>query len=291
MKPILPSKLKTIYPFDNRWLTTKSNHKIHYVDEGSGHPIIMVHGNPTWSFFYRNLIIGLRTTHRCIAPDHIGCGLSEKPQNYPYLLKNHIENLTTLVERLNLQKFHLIVHDWGGPIGLGMAQRFPERIGKITILNTAAWPSHQIPKRISFCKNPLLSNFLIRGLNAFARSATFMAVEKPLPPLVKKGYLFPYNNWHNRIATARFVQDIPLSPPHPSWETLKQVERGLSLFTNKPIMICWGAKDFCFNDLYLKEWLMRFLHAKLHRYPNAGHYLLEDASHEVLDSIKEFLKK
>jgi len=183
MKPSLPSKLKTIYPFDNRWLTTKSNHKIHYVDEGSGHPIIMVHGNPTWSFFYRNLIIGLRSTHRCIAPDHIGCGLSEKPQNYPYLLQNHINNLTTLVERLNLQKFHLIVHDWGGPIGLGMAQKFPEKIGKITILNTAAWPSHQIPKRISLCKKPFLGPFLIRGLNAFAHSATSMAVATPLPPL------------------------------------------------------------------------------------------------------------
>lgn len=290
MKSLLPSKLKEIYPFNSRWLTTKSNYKMHYVDEGTGHPIIMVHGNPTWSFFYRNLIIGLRKTHRCIAPDHIGCGLSEKPQNYSYHLQTHIDNLVTLVERLNLQEFHLIVHDWGGPIGLGMAQRFPGRVKKITILNTAAFLSPRIPKRISICKTPFWGNFLIRGLNAFARSATSMAVEKPLSSLVKKGYLLPYNSWRNRIATSRFVQDIPLSDQHPSWATMKYIERGLPSLSHNPIMICWGAKDFCFNDHYLKEWLMRFLDAKLHRYPNAGHYVLEDAGDEVLDSLKDFLR-
>lgn len=265
-------------------------YKMHYIDEGTGHPIVMVHGNPTWSFFYRNLVLGLRNHYRCIVPDHIGCGLSEKPQKYEYTLHNHIENLTNLIRKLKLQEFHLIVHDWGGPIGLGMARLLQDRVKKITILNTAAFPSKNISKRIHFCKTPFIGNFLIRGLNLFAASATSMAVEKPLNPLVKQGYLYPYNNWRNRIAVSKFVQDIPLLEKHPSWETLKTIERSLHLFTKNPIMICWGAKDFCFNDYYLKEWMKRFLDARLHRFPNAGHYILEDAFDEVLDNMKDFLR-
>lgn len=291
MKSLLPKDLRKSYPFKSHWLETDLMHQMHYLDEGEGHPIIMVHGNPTWSFFYRNLVLGLRRQYRCIVPDHIGCGLSDKPQDYPYVLQNHIDNLVRLVESLDLQKFHLIVHDWGGPIGIGMAQKFPDRLKKVTILNTAVFTSSRIPRRISICKTPILGSFLMRGLNAFARCATFMAVEKPLNSLVKKAYIFPYNNWHNRIAIARFVQDIPLSnEQHPSWKTLKRIERGLSLLNKKPMMICWGAKDFCFNDHYLKEWLRRFIDVQLHRYSDAGHYVLEDAGDEILDCIQEFLK-
>lgn len=291
MESVLPKKFQEIYPFKSHRIQTASGYKMHYLDEGRGQPIIMVHGNPTWSFFYRNLVLGLRSNYRCIVPDHIGCGLSEKPQRYPYLLDNHIENLSRLVRSLKLKSFHLIVHDWGGPIGIGMAQQFPDQLKQIIILNTAAFPSGHIPFSISLCKKPFLGTLLIRGVNGFARGATFMAVEKALSPLVKKAYLFPYNNWHNRIATLRFVQDIPLSDNHRSWDTLKGIERGLSFLNNKPMLICWGAKDFCFNDHYLKEWLRRFTNAQLRRYAKAGHYLLEDAGDEILESIQEFLKK
>ncbi len=286
---ILPKKLQAIYPFKSHRIKTQLGHNMHYIDERGGHPIIMVHGNPTWSFFYRNLVLGLRDRYRCIVPDHIGCGLSDKPKNYPYLLQNHIDNLSKLVENLKLQSFHLIVHDWGGPIGIGMAQRFPEKLKKIVILNTAAFLSNNIPRRIAFCKKPLLRDFLIRGCNVFVRGATMMAVKKPLCPLIKKGYHFPYNNWNNRIGVARFVQDIPLSQEHPSWNTLKHIERNLSFLNDKKMFICWGGKDFCFNDFYLKEWLRRFANAQLRRYANAGHYLLEDAAEEVFTSVKNFL--
>lgn len=288
MENILPKKLQTLYPFKSHRIKSSFNHNLHYIDEGKGHPIIMVHGNPTWSFFYRNLILGLRDKYRCLVPDHIGCGLSDKPKNYAYLLQNHIDNLSELIENLKLQSFHLIVHDWGGPIGIGMAQRFPEKLQKIVILNTAAFSSRHIPRRIAFCKNALLRDFLIRGCNAFVRGATRMAVKKPLSALVKKGYHFPYNNWNNRIGVAHFVKDIPLWEEHPSWNTLKHIERNLSFLNEKEILICWGGKDFCFNDFYLKEWLRRFTHAQLRRFAHAGHFLLEDAAEEVLESIEDF---
>lgn len=290
MELLLNEKLKKIYPFNSHWAVMKSGHRMHYVDEGSGDAIVMVHGNPTWSFFYRNLVLGLRREYRCIVPDHIGCGFSDKPQDYPYLLERHIDNLVDLVKGLGLEKFHLVVHDWGGPIGLGMAEAFPERVKKITILNTAAFVGGSVPSRIRFCKKGIVGDILVRGLNAFARAATFMAVEKRLDSLVKKGYLLPYNNWKNRIALHRFVRDIPLDSGHSSWERLKQVERGLSLLSDKEVMICWGARDFCFNDAYLKEWLKRFLNARLHRYGHAGHYVLEDAGDEVLEALRDFLK-
>lgn len=291
MEIVLPNKLKEIYPFKNNRILTKDGYEMHYIDEGKGEPIIMVHGNPTWSFFYRNLIKGLRGRYRCIVPDHIGCGLSEKPQRYQYLLEKHVNNLTNLVNKLKLESFHLIVHDWGGPIGIGMAQKFPEKLKKIVLLNTAAFSSTKIPLRIALCKNPILGNVLVRGCNAFVRGATRMAVTRPLNSLVKKGFHFPYNNWKNRVGVARFIEDIPLSKEHPSWNMLKQIERGLSFLNDKEILICWGAKDFCFNDYYLKEWLRRFPNAELKRYSQAGHYLLEDVGDEVLESIKEYLIK
>ena len=102
--------------------------RLHYLDEGAGEAVLMLHGNPTWSFFYRNIIRELRDSFRCVAPDHIGCGLSSKPQRYGYRLSDHIENLATLVDSLNLESFHLIVHDWGGPIGMALAERMPEAI-------------------------------------------------------------------------------------------------------------------------------------------------------------------
>lgn len=291
METILPKKLQAIYPFRSRRMKTGHGHAMHYIDEGRGQAIIMVHGNPTWSFFYRNLVLGLKGKYRCIVADHIGCGLSEKPQKYPYLLENHIDNLCRLIDSLELKSFHLIVHDWGGPIGIGMAQRFPEKLKKVVILNTAAFSSTRIPRRIALCKKRILGSLLVRGCNAFVRGAIRMAAKKPLCSLVKKGYHFPYNNWNTRVGVAGFIEDIPLGAEHRSWKTLKQIERGLSFLNDKEMLICWGAKDFCFNDFYLKEWLRRFPDAELKRYGHAGHYLLEDAGEEVLEEVEEFFEK
>ena len=292
MKKDLSGAFNKLYPFKSNWVETKSSHLMHYLDEGVGDPIIMVHGNPTWSFYYRNLVSDLKDQYRCIVPDHIGCGLSDKPHRYQYgyNLESRIDDLVRLVEHLDLKKFNLIVHDWGGAIGLGLAQQFPERLGKLVILNTAAFTSKKIPFRINFLKTPLLGRLLIQGANVFAGCATTMAVKKPLDSLVKKAYLFPYDTWLNRIATWKFVQDIPMSPTHPSWKRLKQIEEGLDFLNEKETMICWGGADFCFNDHFLEEWKSRLPNAPVHYFPKAGHYVLEDAGPEILSCIQSFFK-
>lgn len=285
------SEFLRLYPFQGKELSL-GNERMHYLDEGNGEPVLMLHGNPTWSFFYRNLVRDLSVAgFRCLAPDHIGCGFSSKPQNYRYELAQHIENLEALVEHLDLKEVTLVVHDWGGAIGMGFATRHVKKIKRIVVLNTAAFLSSRIPWRINICRIPGFGAAVIRGMNGFAWPATFMATKKKggLAPEVARGYLRPYGNWHDRIATLRFVQDIPMSPGHPSYETLAEIESRLGEFRDTPVLICWGGKDFCFNDEFLRRWQKEFPQATTHRFAEAGHYLLEDAYDEVLPLIQSFL--
>lgn len=281
--------LNNLYPFKPKFHELSSGHKMHYIDEGEGENVVlMVHGNPSWSFFYRNMVIGMQDDYRCIVPDHIGCGFSDKPQNYAYRLETHINNLLELVEHINPKRLHLIVHDWGGAIGMGVAEKLHEKVGKLVILNTAAFRSKRIPVRIALCRTPLLGEFFIRAFNLFARAATKMAVAQPMMRTVKAGYLHPYNSWKNRIATSRFVQDIPLIPTHPSYRTLREVEKNLYLLKDKPMMICWGGQDFCFNDYFFKKWQKFFPDAQAHYFSKAGHYILEDKGEVVLEKVRQF---
>lgn len=288
----LPTAIRTLYPFANNGhhYHAIGSHFMHFVDEGQAksEAVLMLHGNPTWSFFYRNLILKLRDSFRCIAPDHMGCGLSDKPQDYPYTLKTHIDNANSLLNHLDVKKVHLIVHDWGGAIGMGLALRRPERIGKIVLLNTAAFPSTRIPKRIRACRAPILGPLMVQGLNAFVRGALSMATENRMETAIRQAYRFPYSNWRNRIALMRFVQDIPLETTHPSFPVLKQIEEGLR-FLQKPTLICWGEKDFCFNGHFLAEWERRWPHATVKRFSNAGHYILEDAGEAIAREVATFL--
>jgi len=278
-----------IYPFITKKITV-DGHNLSYIDEGKGETVVMVHGNPTWSFYYRNLALQLRDKFRVIVPDHLGCGYSDKPQDYPYRLENHISNLERLLEHVE-QPISMVVHDWGGAIGLGYAGRHPDKIKSLVILNTAAFPMKRIPFRIRLCRLPIIGELLVRGLNGFAYPATFMAVANKLAPAVKSAFLAPYGNWHDRIAVHRFVMDIPMDSSHPSWQTLLQVEEGLSQLEDKAMMILWGGQDFCFNDQFYHEWLRRFPSAAKRYFPEAGHYLLEDKHGEIEPLIADFLLK
>ena len=153
---------RDLYPFRSQYLTL-SGWKYHYVDEGSGDPLVMLHGNPTWSFYYRALIAAFSPTHRVIAPDHVGCGLSDKPQAYSYTLAQHINNLEALLDALELERLTLFLHDWGGPIGMGYALRHPERVKRFVVFNTAAFPVSRIPLRINVCKLPGFGALAVRG--------------------------------------------------------------------------------------------------------------------------------
>jgi cis-3-alkyl-4-acyloxetan-2-one decarboxylase len=262
---------------------------MHYLDEGQGPPVIMLHGNPTWSFYYRRLIAALRERQRVIVPDHLGCGLSDKPQDYTYRLSNHIDNLTQLVRHLGIAEADLVIHDWGGAIGMGLAVQRALRVRRIVVLNTAAFLSRHVPLRIAACKLPIFGDMAIRGLNAFAGMATRMAVERPLEPLVRHGYLLPYQSYHDRIANLRFVQDIPLHPGHPTWPVIDAIDRQLVMFSNTPMLILWGGKDWCFSDHFLSGWMQRFPIAAVRRFDNAGHYVLEDAHEQIVPAVAHFL--
>jgi haloalkane dehalogenase len=279
------------YPFTPQTFVTADGHRLSYVDEGGGLPVVMAHGNPSWSYLYRNLIASLRRTHRCIAPDHLGCGLSDKPQDWPYRLQNHIDNFTALLDHLRIERCVLAVHDWGGAIGMGWAGQHPERVAGLVVFNTAAFRSSQLALRIAVCRWPLLGALLVRGLNGFAWPAAFMAVRKKMRPEIKAGFLAPYQSWADRVAVHRFVQDIPMRPGHPSWDTLRAVEQSLERLQDKPMLICWGGQDFCFNDHFHAEWRRRFPGAESHCFPEAGHYVLEDALAEVLDLLPGFLQR
>lgn len=289
MQANLPENIKHLYPFKSHYRELSCGYRMHYVDEGRGVPVVMVHGNPTWSFYYRNLMRYLSGDYRSLAMDHIGCGLSDKPQDYGYYLQNHIDNLVEWFEALNLEYFHLVVHDWGGPIGLGLAEAFADRVGKIVFLNTSGFLSKEVPLRIKMCKVPFFGELAVRGLNAFAGAATFMAVKKPMLKEVREGFLYPYNNWANRIATHRFVKDIPLSVKHPSYPTMKRIEESLGGLRHKPVMLYWGGQDFCFTRHYFEGMQAIFPKAQTHYIENAGHYVLEDDTKNALKVIKAFL--
>lgn len=253
----------------------------------------MLHGNPTWSFYYRNLIPFFSKKYRVIAPDHIGCGLSDKPQHYPYTLATHIKNLTALIDHLKLRNITMIVHDWGGPIGMGYAMNHPQNVKRWIIFNTACFlaPGLAMPWRIRLCHYPLIGSLAIRTFNLFSLGALSMAVahRERFTRDIREGYLAPYRSPQDRIAQLRFVQDIPWNPKAPSTLILQEMTSKLPLFKNHPMLIIWGEKDFCFTVDFLKKWESYFPNALINTIPDAGHYVVEDAWERMIPWIDDFL--
>ncbi|MFC1829721.1 alpha/beta fold hydrolase [Thermodesulfobacteriota bacterium] len=294
-KQIDISAFRHLYPFKSHYMDLNGL-KYHYLDEGTGDPIIMLHGNPTWSFYFRKLVKSLSPENRAVVPDHVGCGLSDKPdiKQYDYCLKSRVENLEALLDHLDIKgNITLIVHDWGGMIGMAYAVRYPERIARIIVTNTAAFfppAGKPIPMRLRMVRNlKPLATVGVLGFNLFAVGALFMASHRGLSKNVKKGLIAPYNCWSNRIATLQFVRDIPVSKADPSYPMVEYVENNLHKLDQVPMLICWGEHDFVFDMDYLSEWKRRFPHAQVHSIPDAGHYVLEDADRRIVSLVKDFL--
>lgn len=283
-----------LYPFESHWFDLDGV-AMHYLDEGTGDPVVMVHGNPTWSFYYRELVTALSATHRCIVPDHVGCGLSDKPDDarYPYRLVRRIDDLERLLESCGVTgNVTLVVHDWGGAIGFGWAARHPERVRRIIVLNTGAFrlpAAKPFPWPLRLIRETALGAILVRGFNAFALTAAWTCTEKRLRGELRRAYRSPYDSWGNRIATLRFVEDIPLRPGDPSWDDLMVVEAGLEQFRDRPALICWGLRDWVFDRHFLKEWRRRLPEADVHAWEDAGHYILEDRREEIVSLVLAFL--
>jgi haloalkane dehalogenase len=191
---------------------------------------------------------------------------------------------------MDIGHFHLVVHDWGGAIGMGVATRLQARVRSIVILNSAAFLSKQMPLRIALCRTKI-GSLAIRYLNVFAKAATIMATKTPLAPDVKYGYLYPYYSPQHRIAIDRFVQDIPMNESHPTYDVLKNIQEQLLVLAEKPCMIAWGMHDFCFTSKFLNIWQKFFPNAECYQLKDAGHYVLEDAKEEILPIIRRFIVK
>lgn len=288
-----------LYPFESRFLDvgeTGAPCRMHYLDEGVGPPVVMVHGNPTWSFHFRKLVRALRGDHRVVVPDHVGCGLSDKPAKdaYPYSLRRRVDDLERLLAELDLDSgVTLVLHDWGGMIGMAWAARHPEAVERLVVLNTAAFhlpESASLPWQLRVVRDTPLGAVLVRGLNAFSRGAVLGCVtRRPLHRAVRAAYLAPYDSWDNRIAVYEFVRTIPLTPEDDGYDIVSDVEAALPALRDRPMLICWGERDFVFDLHFLAEWERRFPDADVHRFADAGHFVLEDAGDEIVPLVREFL--
>jgi haloalkane dehalogenase len=296
IKPINRRCFEHLYPFTSHYLNINGL-RYHYLDEGRGDPMIMLHGNPTWSFYYRNLILAFRGKYRVIVPDHMGCGLSDKPDigEYGFSLADRVRDLSALTDHLALDRpVTLMLHDWGGMIGLAWALEHLDRTARLIITNTSGFfpPGHRnIPIRLRVIRipNPLFNKAVLHG-NLFARAALFMAPHRRLPRDVRSGLIAPYNCPRHRLATLKFVQDIPLGPQDgPSGKIVARVDQHLAEIGNRPTTIIWGAHDFVFTRHYFEQWRYRLPEARAHWLEDAGHYLFEDQPRKIINLIGEFL--
>jgi haloalkane dehalogenase len=265
---------------------------LHYLDEGAGDQVfLMVHGNPTWSFYWRNLLAVWRDRFRVVVPDHVGCGLSDKPQRYPYSLQRHTANLVELIETLDLRRITLFAHDWGGAIGLNAARACPERFERFVLFNTGAFPPPRVPRRIAICRTPLLGTIALRGFNLFARAAQGMATCRPqgLDADVRAGLIAPYGSWSNRVAIEAFVRDIPLTRRHRTHAELEELESFLTELRDKPTQLIWGMRDWCFDKVCLERLRLLLPEASVYRIDDAGHWVVEDAPDQIIHVVNEFL--
>lgn len=287
------------YPFQSHHVEVRQNVRMHYLDEGKGSPLVMLHGNPTWSFYWRKLVGALSNEYRCIAPDHVGCGLSDKPDDaqYPYVLEQRVDDLELLLSHLGVtREITLVLHDWGGMIGLAFAMRHPDRIKRLVVLNTAGFGLPQgrtLPWQIAVVKKLPFFPVPVRAFGAFSHGANLTCTVRPgrMTPLVKRAYLAPYDSWAHRIAVQRFVEDIPLNAYHPSYRTVERVATQLEHLRGMPTLIMWGRRDFVFDDAFLAEWKKRLPDAEVHAFDDVGHYVMEDAPDEVISLTRSFLQR
>ena len=298
-----PSQLPD-YPFTPNRFEPRPGITMSYLDEGprDGEVVVMVHGNPSWSFYWRHLVLGLRDRYRCIVPDHVGMGLSDRPDDgpsaqpgYDYTLQSRVEDLGTLLDSLGLTgPVTLAVHDWGGMIGFGWALQHLPRVKRLVVLNTAAFPLPDVkpmPWQLSMGRDSRLGGWLIRRFNLFARGAAWLGTERRLPAAVRRGYIAPYQGWDQAISTLRFMQDIPLSEGDRAWPLLQEVARRLPEYADRPAFLGWGLKDFVFDHHFLAGFRKALPRAEVHAFEDAGHYVLEDKHEVLVPAIRDFLDR
>lgn len=287
----LTEPLAPLYPFAPHFLNV-GGRALHYVDEGPAEgsdalrgTILCVHGNPTWSFYWRKIIQALSPNVRVVAVDHLGMGLSDRVPG-GVRLAEHVAALVQLIDELDLDDITLVCHDWGGAIGFGAVLERTQRFRSFVVTNTAAFPFGEMPKRIALCRAPGIGRVAVQGGNAFARAALRMTTVVPLEDDVQAGLIAPYGSWSDREQIYRFVEDIPMKETHPSWDTLCNIGTGLQSLRGRPMEIVWGMQDWCFAPKFKTAWETRFPEAVVSTLDGAGHYVNEDAPTAVISAVR-----
>ena len=277
------------YPFESNFFVTEVG-RMHYLDEGEGYPIIFVHGNPSWSFQYRNVIKELSKDHKCIAPDLIGFGLSDKPTDWSYLPKDQAKILDGFLESLDLNGITMVVGDWGGPIGLSYAINHPDRIENLVITNTWLWSVKKDWYYQAFSKfvGGPIGRFLIKRRNLFARDVVKAAFgdKKKLTKEVHSHYLKPLENRNERKGSWVFPREIIGSS---DW--LASLWENGDVLKDKRVLLAWGNKDIAFREKELRRFIELFPDARVVRYPDAGHYIAEEKPNELSQEIRGLLNR
>ena len=284
-----------LYPFQSRFATVGrgtgagGGYRMHYVDEGRGPVVVCLHGNPTWGFLFRNLIAALRHNCRVIVPDHVGCGLSDKPDDVFFRAADRIGHLEELLAHLDVGRFSLVMHDWGGSLGTGLAVRRPADVERLVYFNTALTETALLPGMIRRAASPVVGRLLTQDTPWFIRLLTSMGARHALPDDVVRAYRHPYRTRANRRAIWGFVRDIPFRPSHPTTALMNDVAGRLPMLAGTPVKIIWGMKDPCFHAEILRHFATHFPAAEVVRIPNASHLVLEDAPAQVIGEVRDFL--
>ncbi|MCC6206840.1 MAG: alpha/beta fold hydrolase [Gammaproteobacteria bacterium] len=276
------------YPFRSRYFDLPMG-RMHYLDEGeSKHAIVMVHGNPAWSFTYRKLVRCLSKRYRCIVPDHIGFGLSSKPKDWDYLPESHAQNLEHLLNHLDVRSVTLIVGDWGGPIGLSYAIQHPDRIRSLIITNSWMWSVRGIFHYEMFSRfmGGIVGRTLIRKYNFFVKVLMKKMFRAELDPHIHRHYIEPLRKPAERKGCWVFPKQILASS---AW--LSGLWDRREVIAGKPAMIVWGMRDIAFRDIELKRWKTVFPDAEVHEYADVGHFVQEELGDELCPLVEDHLDK
>jgi haloalkane dehalogenase len=273
-----------LYPFRSHYADV-AGARVHYVDEGSGPPLLLLHGNPTWSFLYRDIVAGLRDRYRCIAVDHPGFGLSSAAPGYGFTAAEHADVLEQLVLRLELSGVTMMVQDWGGPIGFAVATRHPDRFAAFVVGNTWAWPKSDPGTQLfSRLLGGPIGRRLILSRNLFVERILPAGVRRgTLPDAVMDAYRGPFPTPASRRPTAVFPHEILASRPF-----LAEVEQGLPRLRDRPALIVWPTKDVAFGDRERRRWEQVLPQHRTVMLEGAGHYIQEDAAEEIVTAIRDW---
>ncbi|WP_229854338.1 alpha/beta fold hydrolase [Streptomyces filipinensis] len=287
------------YPGVEQWHRVPSTGQ-HYLDTGTGSPVLLLHGNPSWSYQWRHLLASLSPEFRCVAPDLPGLGLSPRPPEPARPADRHqiqLAYLDALFDHLVGDRgmpdagWTLILHDWGGPLGLALARRRPGLLARLAVLNTIGFrwpPGYRLPLYLRWIRDHRTIAALAHTTNLFPRAAVRAGVVQPLQRSERRAYLLPSARRRDRRAVVEFVRSIPRNDDEDAWRLLESAN-GEDHLADVPLFVGWGMRDPVFTPLVLGEWRRRFPHARIHRYADAGHYVMEDAADRLGHDIRDFL--